>query len=323
MKRYTPPFTITPKILKFLQDIAKEGGILEGRQLVDIPLSLRRGNNIKTIQASLAIEGNTLTIAQITDLLDGKRVLGPAQDIAEVKNALQVYDSLLDFNPLGPDDLLRAHKILMQSLVIENGRWRTTDVGILKSGKISHLAPPSKRVPELMLDLFKYIQTTDTPWILKACIFHYELEFIHPFQDGNGRMGRLWQQLLLMKEDPIFRYVPVEVLVKEHQKDYYRALELSDAAGESTAFIEFSLEMILESMADFSKIASKTQQDSASRLRFSKSRLQKEWFNRKDYMNIQQDISTATASRDLLFGVNHALLHSRGQKNQTYYKFVD
>lgn len=322
MKTYTPPFSITPKILELLQDIAKEIGILEGRKLIDVPLSLRRGNNIKTIHASLAIEGNTLTIDQITDLLDGKRILGPAQDIVEVKNALQVYDSLLDFNPLDPDDLLRAHKILMQSLVVENGRWRTTDVGILKGGEVSHVAPPSKRVPELMLDLFKYIQIADIPWILKACIFHYELEFIHPFQDGNGRMGRLWQQLLLMKADPIFRYVPVEVLVKEHQKDYYRVLGESDAAGESTAFIEFSLEIIMESMSDFSKTASKTPQDSASRLHFSKLRLQKEWFNRKDYMNIQQDISTATASRDLSFGVNNNILNSRGQKNQAYYKFV-
>src|SRR3989338_8030776 len=234
MTRYTPPFAITPKILKLLQDIVKEIGILEGRRLVNIPLNLRRANNIKTIQASLAIEGNTLSVEQITDLLAGKRVLGPEQDIVEVKNALQVYDSLLDFNPMNSEDLLKAHKTLMQSLILENGSWRSTDVGILKSCKVSHVAPPSRRVPGLMQDLFAYINTADIPWILKACIFHYELEFIHPFQDGNGRMGRLWQQLLLMKEDPIFRYVPVEVLVKEHQNDYYRVLGESDAAGEST-----------------------------------------------------------------------------------------
>lgn len=322
MKKYTPPFTVTPKILKLLQDIAKAVGVLEGRKLVNIPLNLRRANNIKTIQASLAIEGNTLSIDQITDLLAGKRVLGPEQDIVEVKNALQVYDTHLDFNPMDSDDLLRAHKILMQSLILENGSWRTKDVGILKSGKVSHVAPPSRRVPELMQDLFEYIQTCDIPWILKACVFHCELEFIHPFQDGNGRMGRLWQQLLLMKENPIFRYVPVEVLVKEHQNDYYRVLEESDGAGESTAFIEFSLDIILESMADFSKIASTTPQDLASRLYFSKARLQKEWFNRKDYLNIQPDISTATASRDLSFGVNNSILDSRGLKNQMYYRFV-
>lgn len=323
MKKYTPPFIITSKILKLLQDIAREIGVLEGRKLVNIPLNLRRYNNIKTIQASLAIEGNTLSVDQVTDLLAGKRVLGPAQDIFEVKNALQVYESLLDFNPINSEDLLRAHKILMQDLITENGRWRTTNVGILKNGEVSHVAPPSRRVPQLMRDLFEYIQNADIPWILKACIFHYELEFIHPFQDGNGRMGRLWQQLLLMKEDPIFSSVPVEVLVKEHQKDYYRVLGESDEAGDSTSFIEFSLEIILESMADFSKIASKTQQDASSRLHFAKSRLQKEWFNRKDYMNTQPDISTATASRDLSFGVNNNILDSRGQNNQMYYKFCE
>lgn len=151
VKIYTPPFTITPKVLKLLQDIAREIGVLEGRKLVNIPLNLRRDSNIKTIQASLAIEGNTLSVDQITDLLAGKRVLGPAQDISEVKNALQVYESLLDFNPINSEDLLMAHKNLMQDLIAENGRWRTTNVGILKNGKVSHVAAPSRRVPKLML----------------------------------------------------------------------------------------------------------------------------------------------------------------------------
>ncbi len=214
---------------------------------------------------------------------------------------MQVYDRLLGFNPLQIDDLLKAHEILMQSLVTENGRWCSKDVGILKGVEVSHVAPPSKRVPELMLDLFKYMQIAELPWILKACIFHYELEFIHPFQDGNGSMGRLWQQLLLMKEDLIFCYIPVEVLVKEHQKEYYQVLGESDAAGESTVFIEFSLEIIFKALIDFSKVASKVPQDSGSRLIFSKTRLQKEWFNRKDYMETQRDISSATVSRDLIF----------------------
>ena len=322
MKKYTPPYTITSKILKFLQDIAREVGILQGRKLADIPLNLRKGNNIKTIQASLAIEGNTLNIDQITHLLNGKRILAPAQDIVEVKNALQVYDSLLDFNPLDVDDLLRAHKILMQSLLTDNGNWRNTAVGILKGTEISHIAPPAKKVPKLMVDLFEYIKTADTPWMLKACIFHYELEFIHPFQDGNGRMGRLWQQLLLMKEDPIFGYIPVEVLIKARQKEYYSVLGESDAAGESTAFIEFSLQLILESLVDFSKTASRVLADSSSRLSFSKSPLQNLWFNRKDYMNVQQDISTSTASRDLAYGVDVGVLQSKGDNNQVYYKFV-
>lgn len=322
MKKYTPPFSVTSEILKLLQDIAWEIGVLEGRKLVEIPLRLRRENSIKTIQASLAIEGNTLTIDQITAVLEGKRVLAPLREVTEIKNALNLYESLMDFNPLSPDDLLKAHAMLMQSLVDENGKWRTKDVGVLKSGHISHVAPPSKRVQALMLDLFSYLQTTDTPWILKACIFHYELEFIHPFQDGNGRMGRLWQQLLLMKENLIFRYLPIEVLVKDHQEQYYRSLEESDRAGESTVFIEFMLALIRRSLQDFSKAVIKIPQDSNARLFFAKSRLDKQWFNRKDYLVIHPDISTATASRDLAFGVDHGILTPKGEKNQVCYKFA-
>lgn len=322
MKRYIPPFTITPKILQLLQAIAKEIGTLKGRKLVDIPLSLRRHNNIRTIQSSLAIEGNTLSVSQITDLLEGKKVLGPAQDIAEVKNALNVYEQLIDFDPLNQDHLLEAHRLLMVGLIEENGQWRTAGVGILKGDGISHIAPPAKRVAILIDDLFDYIKTADLSWLLKACIFHYELEFIHPFQDGNGRMGRLWQQLLLMKEDPIFRYVCVEVLVKEHQQEYYRVLSSSDKAGESTAFIEFSLETIFKAMIEFSSTALKTSHDSTSRLLFAKAHFQKSWFSRKEYINVQGDISSATASRDLLFGIKSEILISKGKKNQTYYQFI-
>lgn len=319
---YTPPFTITPKIVNLLQRIAKEGGILRGRKLLEIPLTLRRANHIKTIQSSLAIEGNTLSIEQITDLLNHKRVLGPAQDILEVKNALQVYEKLLDFDPLDPSDLLKAHSLLMKDLVEERGKWRTTSVGILKGGEVSHIAPPAQRVSQLMSDLFDYIKRAEIPWILKACVFHYELEFIHPFQDGNGRMGRLWQQLLLMKDDALFRYIPVEVLIKENQADYYGVLGESDRVGHSTVFIEFSLELILEALCEFSKTTSKIPQNPSSRLSFAKEHFQKEWFNRKEYMSVHQDISTATASRDLSFGIKNHLLSSKGEKNQMYYRFL-
>jgi Fic family protein len=173
-----------------------------------------------------------------------------------------------------------------------------------------------------MLDLFEYIKSAGIPWILKACIFHYELEFIHPFQDGNGRMGRLWQQLLLMKDDAMFQYIPVEVLIKEHQGDYYRVLGESDEAGDCTLFIEFSLELILKALAEFSHTTSKIPQNPTSRLSFAQDRFHKEWFNRKDYMNVHQDISTSTASRDLSFGLKKHVLSSKGENNQMFYQFM-
>jgi Fic family protein len=185
----------------------------------------------------------------------------------------------------------------MEGLTNENGKWRSDSVGIFKGKKISHIAPPAKRICELMRDLFDFLTNNkQISWIIKAYIFHYELEFIHPFADGNGRIGRLWQQLILMKEDPLFEYIPLEVLVKENQAEYYQALGESDKLGESTPFIEFSLNIIDTALRSYSQIPQPSSKNPFSRLIYAKSRLLKKWFSRKNYIEIHQDISTSTAS---------------------------
>lgn len=321
---YIPPFKITPLILKKSQEISRELGIIAGQKRNEIPLKLRRTSNVRTIQASLAIEGNTLSLDQITDLLKGKRVMGPAKDILEVKNALSLYENLKMFDPLKVGDLLKAHAILMKNLVEETGRWRSGGVGIFKGDEVTHVAPPPKRVPELMQNLSEFLAgNLQISWLLKACIFHYEFEFIHPFSDGNGRMGRLWQQLILMKEDPVFEFIPVEVLIKDHQDEYYRVLGESDKLGESTPFIEFSLDLIQNALVDYRQTTSPLPKDSFSRLVYAKTRISKEWFSRKDYLEVHGDISTATASRDLLEGTQKGILISKGAKNQIQYCFID
>lgn len=320
---YRPPVTITLKILKLSESISREIGHLEGVQKISPPIVLRRSNQIKTIHASLAIEGNTLAIEHITDILEGKRIIGPVKDILEVKNALVLYEQLHDFDPLNIDDLLGAHRILMQGLVDGNGHFRTAGVGILKGTEVVHVAPPAKRVPDLMQDLFDFInQDQDMSWLLKSCIFHFEFEFIHPFIDGNGRMGRLWQQLFLMKEHPVFAFIPVEELIRENQSRYYDVLEKSGQAGESTIFVEFILEIILASLIKYGAEAFARPNDPLSRLKYAQQNLSKEWFGRKDYLFIHPDISIPTASRDLLFGLKQNVLISLGQKNQVRYRFV-
>ncbi len=321
---YMPPFKITPYILKLIQEIAKDLGIIAGRHMVDVPFELRRENRIKGIQASLAIEGNTLSLNQVTDILDGKRVLGPQKDILEVKNALAVYAHIDGLDPVSEDDLLKAHGLLMQGLASESGRWRSGAVGIFKGSEVSHVAPPAKNVPYLMQDLFEFLgKNQEVSWLIKACIFHYELEFIHPFMDGNGRIGRLWQQLILMKEDPLFQYLPFEVLIKMNQQEYYDVLGECDRQGESTLFIEFSLKIIRESLSSYVKEVPVLPQDATSRLYYAQKNITEIWFSRKDYQQIHKTISTATASRDLLFGVDQGILAKQGDKNQVRYKFVD
>jgi len=320
---YVPPFNITSLILNLVKDISHALGRLSGEKLDITPIKLRRMHNIQTIQASLAIEGNTLGIEKITHIFDGKRVIGPEKDILEVNNAIKVYGRLSQVNPLAPEDLLNAHKILMQDLTPQNGEWRMGGVGVLKGNEVVHMAPPAGRVPELMGNLFNFLnENSGITWLLKACIFHYELEFIHPFTDGNGRMGRLWQQLLLMKEDPIFEFIPVEVLIKESQQAYYEVLSQCDHLGHSTPFIEFSLHTILAALKNYYATVQPTINDSYTRLLYAKEKLLQGSFSRKAYLSLHKDISPATASRDLLQGLKEKMLGKKGEKNQTFYYFL-
>jgi Fic family protein len=240
---YQPPFTITSKIINLISIISEQIGRLDGQGL-ELSPQLRKQNRIQTIHSTLAIEGNTLSIEQVTAILDGKRVLGQPREIIEVQGAIRAYETLPSYNPTLLKHFLQAHHDLMSEILLNAGKFRQTGVGIHKGDQVIHVAPPAKRVPELMGDLLDWLKNTDTHPLIKSCVFHYELEFIHPFIDGNGRMGRLWQTLILGQWNERFYLLPIESLIKDQQPRYYQVLEAADQAASSTVFIEFMLEII-------------------------------------------------------------------------------
>ena len=219
-----PIFSITPEISNLLVDIGLRLGEIRAVRPEPVSPKLRRENRIRTIHSTLAIENNTLTLAQVAALLDGKRVLGHPVEIKEVTNAAQAYDLMFQLNPNSIDDLLKAHRILMNGLIKENGRFRDGNVGIYEGEAVVHIAPPAKFVPQLIGDLFSWYQNSPLTPLIKSAVFHYEFEFIHPFADGNGRLGRMWHTLLLGQWADVFYWLPIEELIKERQADYYRAL---------------------------------------------------------------------------------------------------
>ncbi len=316
-----PPYKITSKILDLISTISEKIGEVKSARLIKPPTELRKRNRIKTIQSSLEIEGNTLTFKQITDLIDNKRVLAPQKDILEVKNAINVYENLNKFKVYDIKSLCSAHKMLMDNLVKNAGNIRNnTAVGIVKGNQIAHLAPSGEMVYPLLKDLFSYLKNNDDIILIKSCVFHYEFEFIHPFVDGNGRMGRLWQTMILKEYSPVFEFLPIETLVKEKQQDYYNALGKSDGQGESTLFIEFMLGIINSALEDLLK----TQQLSSTntvRIELFKDIIGNDEFSRQDYMRHNKDISSATASRDLKNAVENGELIKLGNKRLTKYKY--
>jgi Fic family protein len=315
-----PPYTITAKILNLVSEIQALLGEFKQLNVKKPSVKLRKENKIKTIHHSLAIEGNSLTEAQVSSLIEGKKVIGPKNQIIEVKNAIRLYELAAELDSTKERDFLKAHKILMTDLLIKPGQYRNQAVGIFKNGQVSRMAPPAKQVPNLMGHLFLFAsKDKETLPLVKACIFHYELEFIHPFEDGNGRMGRFWQQLLLMKVSPLFEYLPVESLIHQNQKKYYLALEKSDAKGESTDFIEFSLEMILKSLKEFNEENISTNPKPTDRIEFALEHFKYQSFSRKDYMVLHKGISTATASRDLAQAVLEGILKINGTKAKAKY----
>ncbi len=242
-----PPYTITPDILARVEQIGEAIGRVEASGISQ-DLHLRRIHRIRTIRGSLAIEGNTLSEEQISTILDGKPVAAPLRDIQEVRNAIRVYDQYPQWNPDSETHLLRAHELLMAGLLDAPGRYRRGRVGVMGQGEIHHIGPPAGRVPRLMANLLAWLGGADEHPLIASSVFHYEFEFIHPFEDGNGRMGRLWQTLILTRWKPLFAHVPVESLVHARQGDYYDVIRQSSAAGESTPFIAFMLERILEAL---------------------------------------------------------------------------
>lgn len=245
---YQPPYTITAEILNRVAAVSEAIGRLT--VLVDQAkaLRLRRVNRVRTIRGSLAIEGNTLSEEQITAILEGRRVIAPPREIQEVKNALAAYDRFAAWDPRSEQDLLDAHRILMAGLIEEAGMYRAGGVGVMSGARVIHLAPAAGRVPHLMADLLGWLAATDAHPLIAGAVFHYEFEFIHPFADGNGRMGRLWQSLILARWNPLFADIPVESLVYEHQAEYYTALQTSTAAADSAPFIDYMLRMILDAV---------------------------------------------------------------------------
>lgn len=254
-----PPFTITPRILTLVAEIA---GATERvtAQAKRMSPKLRRGNRIRTIQASLAIEQNALTLEQMTAVLEGKRVLGAPAEIQEARNAFAAYETLDGWNPSNTDDLLAAHGILMRGLVDRAGKYRTGAVGITQGQKVVHMASPAGRVSGLMQNLMAWLAAAEVHPLVASCVFHYEFEFIHPFQDGNGRMGRLWQTLILSRWNPLFAWLPVESVVRDRQEGYYAVLGQCDKAGDSTAFVEFLLDAILSALRELPKTDQVTDQ---------------------------------------------------------------
>lgn len=242
---YKPPYVLTDRTVGLVEQVGEElGRASDGER----SLRLRRANRIRSIHGSVAIEGNTLSEEQVSAILDGKRVIAPPREILEVKNALEAYDRLGEWNALAEADLLSAHAVMMEGLLEEPGKYRTKNAGVAGKEGVIHVAPPPDRVPWLMKQLFQWLETTELHPLIKSCVFHYEFEFIHPFTDGNGRLGRLWQTLLLSRWNPVFGDIAVESMIHEHQQDYYDAINRSNAAVNSGPFIEFMLQVILESI---------------------------------------------------------------------------
>jgi Fic family protein len=312
-----PPYDITQKILKQISTISVQIGEVNANYLNKQSPQLRKQNRIKTIHSSLKIEGNTLTEEQITALIEKERVVGPKKDIQEVLNAIKVYDNLNRFKFYSEKSFLKAHLELMNGLDESAGKYRKQGVGIVKGTKIEHVAPPFKNVPYLMKDLFHYLKNKEELTLIKSCVFHYEMEFIHPFLDGNGRMGRLWQTLILMHEYPVFEFLPFETLISETQDKYYKALAMSDKSGKSTIFIEYMLGVIQASLEHLLNYNHRILKDMDRLAYFSNLGIKE--FNRKDYMNIFKNISSATASRDLKKGIELNMFKSIGEANKTKY----
>ena len=251
MRNKKPPFEITNAMIDHVAEIAELVGRLTSTNQLSTNPTLRRTNRIRTIHGSLAIEQNTLTLEQVTAVLNGKQVLAPPKDIAEVKNAYEIYERLDELNPYSVDDLLTAHSIMTRGLVDESGVFRSKPVGVVdQEGHILHFVTLPQYVPDLVMELLGWTKNNDVHMLIRSCVFHYEFELIHPFADGNGRVGRLWHTLLLSKWNPAFAWLPVESIIHNRQQEYYESINASNAAGESTVFIEFMLSAIKASLID-------------------------------------------------------------------------
>mgnify|MGYP000865547575 FL=1 len=262
MSDYKPPFHMTDKMTSLIAEISEQVGRITVLQEGTISPHLRRENRIRTIHSSLAIEHNSLSLEQVTAILDGKRILGNPNEIKEVQNAYEAYELMLRLAPSSVDDLLKAHKLMMNGLVPENGKFRSGGVGVFDGEVLTHMAPPAEFVPKHIHNLFAWYQQSELHPLIKSAVFHYEFEFIHPFADGNGRMGRMWHSLLLGKWKELFFWLPIEELIQSRQKEYYDALAAADKQADSAGFVELILEIIRDSLKEVTVVGRSTGQDS-------------------------------------------------------------
>ncbi len=315
-----PPFQITNAIIENIAEIAELIGRLSHYDRLSASPMLRRENRIRSIHGSLAIEQNTLTLEQVTAVINGKRVFAPPKDIAEVKNAYEIYERLDELDPYSVDDLLTAHGVMTRGLLDESGMFRSRPVGVADAeGNIIHFGTLPQYVPEAVENLLEWVKTADLHMLIRNCVFHYEFELIHPFADGNGRVGRLWHTLLLSKWNSAFAWLPVESIIHENQQAYYAAINASNAAGESTKFIEFMLSAIKASLTE----AINMSDDMSDGLNKSEIRCRKIEEHLKAHAFIMNsdvrrlcDVSPATANRILSRLVDEGKLikiHERGQ----------
>ena len=315
-----PPYKVTTRILELISAISEKIGEINAAYLYKPPTELRKKNRIKTIQSSLEIEGNSLSLDQVTAILDNKKINAPKKDILEVRNAINAYENIDSYNHTSLTSFCKVHATMMSGLIEYAGKIRTKSVGILKGSTVTHIAPPGDVVKSLVKELFDYLKKDKDLLLIKSCVFHYEIEFIHPFMDGNGRMGRLWQTVILRQYSPVFEFLPIESLIKARQTEYYRILGESDNKGDSTGFIEFMFQIINESLEELltNQNVNLTSQD---RIAIFKEKIGKSTFYRQYYMRHFKDISTATASRDLKLAVENGILKKTGDKRTTSYKF--
>lgn len=318
-----PPFKITLSTLALISRIERLLGQVDASTAARPEPLLRKQNRIRTIRDSLAIEGNTLSLEHVTALFEKKRVIGPRKEILEVQNAIRAYEMAPKWKTGSEADFKKAHGVLMNGLLSRPGAYRSGAVGVMKGDHVAHVAPPSGRVPELMGKLFGYVGDRGiklSPLILSA-VAHYEIEFIHPFEDGNGRMGRLWAHVILSHYHPAFEVVLFEPLIKENHGEYYGVLEKCDQAGDSTAFVEFSLKLLVEGLAGLLEVAPRRRLTLEERLARARAEFGSRWFTRKDYRKLFPGISAPTASRDLAKALGSKALIKQGNLNGTKYKF--
>ena len=298
MRNKKPPFEITNRMISYVAEIAELLGKLNVTNALSSNPTLRRSNRIRTIYGSLAIEQNTLSLEQVTAVLNGKHVLAPPKDIAEVKNAYEIYERLDELDPFSVDDLLTAHAIMTRGLIEESGMFRTRPVGVVDSeGHVLHFGTLPQYVPDLVMELLEWAKISEVHMLIRSCVFHYELELIHPFADGNGRVGRLWHTLLLSKWNPAFAWLPVESIIHNRQQEYYAAINASNDAGESTVFIEFMMSAIKASLMEAISTS-----DEMSDGKMDKATLR--WKKIEEYLKTHDYIMNADVRE--LFGVSAA-----------------